>query len=406
LILNKSSVILHKTCKNRFSQTYLVSKKYIYIVQVTRQLSIDIVNDFVEQGAEIRLITGVVESNYKALDSKVKVTSFIKYNNSSSFKRLFTGTWFTICALFFLLFSGRKKELILVTTPPFIIFLGWFFKKIRNQKYHLIIWDLYPDVIINFGLLKKTSLTIRIWANMNKKCFSNAETIFTLGKHLSDAIKQYTTKEPVVIQNWTNIDFIKPMIKAQNHFAIQHQLTDKFTVMYSGNLGMTHNIEALIDAAEALKNNTQVHFVIIGEGEKKTKIRELIKEKKLTNVLLLPYQNKEMLPHSLSCADVGVITLSAGAENISVPSKTYYTLAAGSAILAIAPFASELGLLIEKYDCGEIFSGCDINEIANFIGKLQQDPGLLNQYKTNARLASKDFTCANAQLFLKSICKN
>src|ERR1035437_91441 len=275
------------------------SGKYIYIVQITRQLSIDIINNFVNQRTDIQLVTGVVESNYQALDLKVKVTSFIKYDNTSAFKRLFTGCWFTLCSFFYLLFSGRKNELILVTTPPFIIFLGWFFKKIRKQKYHLVVWDLYPDVIVNFGLLKKTSIATRIWENMNKKCFNNAETIFTLGKHLSDAIKTYTGKEPVIIQNWTNSDFIKPLSKSENRFAIQHQLTDKFTVMYSGNLGLTHNIEALVDAAEILKSNEKIHFVIIGEGEKKAKIREIISEKQLTNVLLLPYQDKEMLPHSL-----------------------------------------------------------------------------------------------------------
>src|ERR1035438_9355151 len=136
------------------------------------------------------------------------------------------------------------------------------------------------------------------------------------------------------------------------------------------------------------------------------KIKELIKEKNLANILLLPYQDKKMLPYSLACADVGVVTLNSGAENISVPSKTYYILAAGSAILALAPTASELGLLIEKYDCGEIFSGNNVNEVVNFIVKLWQNVELLNQYKTKARLASMDFTPTNAQLFLKTINKN
>ena len=83
----------------------------------------------------------------------------------------------------------------------------------------------------------------------------------------------------------------------------------------------------------------------------------MVADKKLKNVLLLPYQKKEILPFSLGAADIGIVTLSEGAENISVPSKTYYTLAAGSAIIALASLESELALLIEKYNCGKLHSG-------------------------------------------------
>ncbi len=381
------------------------SAKYIYVVQVTRQLSIDIINNFVRQGAEVRLITGIIESNYEYLDSKVKVTFLNRYNNTSAFKRLFTGSLFTIYTFFFLLFSGRKNELILVTTPPFIIFIGLLFKKIRNQNYHLIIWDLYPDVIVNFGILKETSLAVRIWKRLNKKCLSKATTILTLGMHLSNAIKKYTSKEPVIIPNWVNANFIKPINRTENTFAIHHHLTDKLIVMYSGNLGATHNLESLIEAAQILKNNTSIHFVIIGEGEKKVKINRLVKEKELTNVLLLPYQSKEMLPFSLACADIGVVTLSTGAENVSVPSKTYYMLAAGAAVLALSPDESELGVLIKKYGCGKIVSGTDTGEIINFINLLSQNKELLNEYKTKSRLASYDFTPENAKQYYRTITK-
>ncbi|HET6244974.1 MAG: glycosyltransferase family 4 protein [Bacteroidetes bacterium] len=380
------------------------SAKYIYIVQVTRQLSIDIVNNFSRQGADVHLITGVVESNYDALDQKVKLTSLIKYNSTSSFKRLFTWSVFTVYSFFYVLFSSRKNELILVTTPPFIVFIGLFFKKIRNQKYHLVIWDLYPDVLVNFGVSKESSLLIRIWKNMNIKCFNNAETIFTLGQHIADAIQKYTKKEIVIIPNWVKSDFLKPIPKKDNPFAIEHKLTEKLVIMYSGNLGLTHNIESIIDSAEILKNNANIHFVIIGDGVKKVKISQIVKEKKLENVLLLPYQEKEVLPFSLGCADIGVVTLSQGAENISVPSKTYYMLAAGSAILALASADSELGTLIAMHKCGEIFNGNNPQAIANFVLHLSLNKDDLIRFKDNSRKASFNYTPENAKLYYKYIC--
>jgi glycosyltransferase involved in cell wall biosynthesis len=380
------------------------TKKYIYIVQVTRQLSIDILNEFSKQGAEIHLITGIIESNYEALDPKIKVTTFIKHNSTSTLKRLFTWSIFTVFSFFQVLFASKKNELILVTTPPFIIFIGLFFKKIRKQKYHLIIWDLYPDVLINFGTLKESSLIIRAWKKLNTNCFSNASTIFTLGKHLADAIGKYTAQRTTIIPNWVNSDFLKPLPKSQNPFAIQYNLLDKLVVMYSGNLGMTHDIESIVETAEMLKEHTDIHFIIIGDGVKKVKIDKIVKEKNLKNILLLPYQEKEVLPYSLASADIGIVTLSQGAETISVPSKTYYMMAAGSAILALSSVESELGILIKKYNCGRVFDKPDIQAIAEFILYLSKNQDELSTFKENSRKASFNYTPQNAKLYYKYIC--
>lgn len=381
------------------------AKKYIYIVQVTRQLSIDIINSFAGEGKEIHLITGLVESNYKTLHPSVRVNVFNKYDNRTGFKRLLTWSLFTMYSFFYLLFSSRKNELILVTTPPFIIYIGMFFKKIRNQKYHLIIWDLYPDVLVNFGVFKNDSFIINQWKRLNKSCFNNASSIFTLGNHIADTLKTYTDNEIKIVQNWVDAEFVKPMPKSENPFAVKHALKDKFVVMYSGNLGMTHNIESMLEAASLLKQFPHIVFVIIGDGAKKEKIERMVQEQSLTNVITLPYQDKAVLPYSLASADIGMVTLDAGAENISVPSKTYYMLAAGTLILALASKQSELGFLIEKYRCGKVFDNGNASEIAAFIKEMSENAEELLQFKKRSREASYDFTPLNAKAYFDYICR-
>jgi glycosyltransferase involved in cell wall biosynthesis len=274
-----------------------------------------------------------------------------------------------------------------------------FFYRLRKQKYHLIIWDLYPDVLVNFGVLKDSSWSIKYWKKINRNCLQNAENVFTLGQHLMDAIAKYMNKPVVIIPNWVNSEFVKPMEKKDNTFAIKHGLTEKLVVMYSGNLGLTHDIESVVEAADFLKDNQNVHFVIIGEGAKKTKIEQLVKDKGLGNVLMLPYQDKEVLPYSLSCADIGVVTLSQGAEMISVPSKTYYTLAAGSVILALASKESELGVLINTHNCGVVFETPKASEVAQFIEDLITENEKLKLFKENARKASFEYTPENAKRY-------
>ncbi|MBK7182046.1 MAG: glycosyltransferase [Bacteroidetes bacterium] len=146
---------------------------------------------------------------------------------------------------------------------------------------------------------------------------------------------------------------------------------------------MTHDIESIVYTANLLKSNTAIQFVIIGDGAKKAKIEAYVKSEQLSNVLLLPYQNKETLPFSLTAADIGIVTLSQGAETISVPSKTYYTLAAGSAIFALAAEASELGFLVNKYNCGRVFDNSPPEKIAEFILHLFEHRNELEQFKIN-----------------------
>jgi glycosyltransferase involved in cell wall biosynthesis len=189
------------------------------------------------------------------------------------------------------------------------------------------------------------------------------------------------------------------MDKSVNTFAQKHGLTDKLVVMYSGNLGLTHDIESIVYTAEYLKENTNIHFVVIGDGAKKAKITQYVTDKKLTNVLMLPYQDNDVLPYSLSCADIGVVTLSQGAETISVPSKTYYTLAAGSVILALASHESELGVLIDSHQCGKVFGNPEIADIAKFIEELVANKTKLATYKENARKASFNYTPENAKRY-------
>jgi len=223
---------------------------------------------------------------------------------------------------------------------------------------------------------------------------------------MSDTIKKYNSNiNPIIVYNWVDSGFIKPINKTENWFAKKYAQENKLTILYSGNMGATHNFDSLLEAAKILLVNKNIHFVFIGDGIKRKYIEDYINENGLSNTLLLPLQKSEVLPYSLAMADIGVITLDEGAGNISVPSKTYYMLAAGSAILSIAPRYSELAALIKKYQCGELFVKGQVTEIVSYINKLNTNHELLIEYKKNARKASLDFTPANAKIIFNTIAK-
>jgi glycosyltransferase involved in cell wall biosynthesis len=372
------------------------AKKYIYIVQVTRQLSIDIINEFAGRSHPVVLLTGSIEKQHTGLHQKVKIKLFNRYRNSSMTGRIFSGLWFHLRCFFYVLFHGRKAELILVSTPPFIPFLGLFFFRWRQQKFHLLIWDLYPDVLIRMKALRSDSLLNTLWSKRNTSLFRYCSSLITLGNHMASSLAAYTNRKASIVPPWADTSYVQSIIPEQNQFIKKHGLENKLVVLYAGNLGITHPVEIMIKAAEQLKEEVRIQFVIIGEGEKKNRLYRLKEEAQLNNVLLLPYQNPEMFPQALASAQVSVVTLSSRAADVSVPSKTFTAMAAGAALLVIGSENSSLGELIKQYRCGEIFPEWDLKNISAFIIALARDPALLARYRQHSMKASQDFSPANA----------
>ena len=166
--------------------------------------------------------------------------------------------------------------------------------------------------------------------------------------------------------------------------------------MYSGNMGKTHDIETIVDAARFLKDQTNLKFFLIGDGEKRSKLADMVAEQQLTNVTMLPFQDSQQFRHSIASADIGFVTLSNGFENYSVPSKTYYLMAAGCILFAIGSKGSEMEHLIDRYQCGFRFDPGDAKSVAESILKVYSDATLKDKLRQNARSAAFNFTMENA----------
>jgi glycosyltransferase involved in cell wall biosynthesis len=360
---------------------------------------IDIINAHKQKYAEAVLITGkLFKEENTELDSYASLDKIVRYNKSSSFQRIYTWLTATIQILFKILFKYRKEELFIVSNPPFATLLPLFFK----NKFSLLIFDIYPDILISHKMLKENSFIAIRWKKANKKVYNKATTIFTISEGMADNLSKYTDRKKIkVIPNWSNTSFLKPIDKAKNPFIKANQMENKFIVLYSGNMGLTHDIETIINIADKLREEKEILFLLIGEGEKKRKIEKMIENLGLKNCLMLPFQKTEILPFSLGSADIGIVSLDNASSLLSVPSKTYGLMAVGTTLLCIGDKASELGKLTEKYQLGETFDKNAVNAIASFILEVRNNKDLHSFYCNNARKASQNFTPKNAFLYLK-----
>ncbi len=287
------------------------------------------------------------------------------------------GLLFCLRAGFQLLQSCWRGDVLLLTTaPPFLPMLGYLANLCFGIPYVCLLYDLYPDVTVELKVVSDRHWIVKLWDALNRKVWQNAMGIIVLSSTMKARVvaKCPEVEERVsVIHSWADPARIQPIPKAENWFARKYQLTDRFTVLYSGNLGRCHEIETMLGAIEALKNEP-VQFVFIGDGANRKTLIAKVKALGLKNCLFLPYQDKEVLPFSLTAADLSLVSIAPGLEGVVAPSKLYGMLAAGRPIAAICEPQSYLRPLVAEAQCGAAFEHGDSAGLAEFIRTLVANP--------------------------------
>lgn len=361
----------------------------------TAQLMTDLAEDLSKRGIKVKVIAGqptyvrskLLEPKESFNGIEIERVHCTRFEKNSYAGRLMNWASYTFLVFTKLLFLKNQNPLFIVSTPPFLFVIGFLLNIIRRKKYICLVYDLYPEIAEKLGYLKKGSLFGKIWKRCNRGFFTRAEQIIVPSVNMKLLIEKQIAdgnSKINVIHNWADENFIKPLEKKDNWFSKKFSLDDKLTILYAGNMGLFHQLETLIDAAEKLKDKP-VQFVFIGEGGKKRKLMELTKEKKLGNVLFLPYQDKEVLPYSLTCADISVVSLEKGLDCVAAPCKLYTSLAAGQIILGLVDDSSDVARLVNEYKCGFSTTQDNVDSVVNITNRLLNNPELVKQYKANAR---------------------
>ena len=298
------------------------------------------------------------------------------------------GILFTIRATLHLLRHGSRYNVLLLTTaPPFLPIVGYLVHIFYRIPYICILYDLYPDIAIALNVVQKNHWLAKFWQGLNKKIWRKASGIIVL----SPAMKQRVTgicpeisEKISVIHSWGNPEIVKPIPKKDNWFAKKYDLNNKFTVLYSGNMGRCHDVDTILDTAKLLKDEP-IQFLCIGAGAKRKQLMEEIEQLKLNNFLFLPYQDKQVLPYSLTACDLSLVSVDKGFESLVAPSKLYPALATGRPVAVICPQTSYLKQLITDGRCGSTFENGDSEGLAKFIQNLQKNRNLAKKMGIRAR---------------------
>jgi len=301
-----------------------------------------------------------------------------RYDKNSWPGKLFNSLTFFFHALIMTMNKRSRGPLVLVTNPPFLGILGPLVFGLEKRPFLIIIHDLYPDIAVAMGFFKSRSPVVSIWRALNRLIFRKAANIIVLGRDVQkvvlEQIPQMHHHKVVYIPNWADASLIFPVSHADNPFIEQLDLKNKFIVQYSGNMGLTHDMESLIESAVELQKDPGVHFLLIGGGGKLEKLRKMVYCYGLNNTTFLPYQPREKLAYSLGASHVSIISLEKEAMGLSVPSKLYGIMASGRPIIGVIPENSEVAMTIKEARCGLIIPPKEVEKLAEAIAWMKANP--------------------------------
>lgn len=363
----------------------------------TGQLIEELARHLAQQGVDIEVFTG--QPGYAFASSSAPTVEQcggvrIKRSRTSQLcpqrirGKAINGVLFTLRAAFYLLNAARRRNVVLLTTaPPFLPILGYLAHVLFGLSYVCILYDLYPDIAIALDVIPKHHWLAQFWRVLNRQILRKAKGIVVLSPAMKRQVAiscPEVADKTSVIHSWADPESIVPIAKEDNWFAHQYNLVNKFTVMYSGNMGRCHDTHTILNAAKYLQKEA-IQFVCIGGGAKREELIEEVNRLGLQNFLFLPYQERYVLPYSLTACDLSLVSVDAGMENLVAPSKLYPALATGRPVAVICPKHSYLRQLIVDANCGDTFENADCYKLAEFIRTLSRDQRLAERMGNSAR---------------------
>ena len=321
-------------------------------------------------------------------DGYVKVYRFSMYREGKN--PILRALRYILCWCKQFYYGCRAKDIDLIyigSTPPIQGVLGGLLKKIKKVPFVYNLQDIFPDSLVGTGLAKKDGILWKIGRVIENFTYRNADKIIVISEGFKKNImaKGVPEEKIVVVYNWVDEEVVKHVPREENKLFDKYGLDrSKFFITYSGNIGLTQNMDMLLEVAKELETESDIHFVLIGEGAYKEKVKDIIQKEQIKNVTMLPFQPYEDISHVFSLGDVGLVISKPGVGENSVPSKTWSILSASRPVLVNFD-ENELKDIVDKHQCGIFTKAGDKAAFKEAILRLYQNRDLCRELGCNGR---------------------
>jgi len=315
-----------------------------------------------------------------------------KYSNKQSYLRRVT-SFLSFCLLS--IYAGlriKKIDVIYASSTPLTVGIpAMVIKWVKRVPFIFEVRDQWPEIPIELNIITNSFL-IKILLWLEKTIYRNCSSIVALSPGAAVRIRAVLTEEkPItIIPNSCDIDIFRPDI---NGATIRQRMGwgDKLVLLHTGAMGKVNGLDFVIDAAERLKDHSDIIFVLIGDGNQKSSLESKVKKLDLANVEILPSVPKQQLPEIVAAADIALVVIA----NYPIiehncANKFFDGLSAGVPVLL--NYSGWQRKILEGNEAG---FGCDLCNLDQFVEKvlyLNSHSRQVEQMGQNARqVAVKKF---------------
>lgn len=286
--------------------------------------------------------------------------------------------------------DARSCNLMFISsTPPIQGAMAALVKKFRRDHIPFIynLQDIFPDSLVGTGLAKKDGLLWKIGRVIEDFTYRNADKIIVISQDFKRNIMAKGVPEDKieVIYNWVDEQAVVNIPRNENKLLEKYNLNpNKFYITYCGNIGLTQNMDLLLDVAKELSTKENIHFVLVGEGADKARVKSRVENENINKISFLPFQPYEDISHVFSLGDAGLIISKPGVGENSVPSKTWSIMSAECPVIANFD-ENEIKTILSENNCGIFTKAGDKEAFKNAILELYNNKDKAVQLGKNGR---------------------
>lgn len=294
----------------------------------------------------------------------------------------------------------RQDVSVVLTTPPFVALVGVLLQALRGTRMVYWVMDLYPDVPIAAGVLRRGSLAARLLEGLHRACLKRSTRVVALGRCMSALIASKGVEPGRIrlIRPWAEPGTAVMPRGTPNRYREEWKAGDRILVMYSGNFGLGHDFGTFIEGAIMLRDDDRFLFALVGGGKQKRHVVDSLRSGGVSNVIEAPYQPRESLGELLAAADIHLVSLSKGWAGVMVPSKFFGIAGAGRGVLCMSDGSGEIDRCITESGCGIVIEPGDARAFREALVRVAEDRSTLDRFGTRAAQWAADQWAASTSL--------